>query len=637
MYQKTSINEYRNIILKQVPKEAEITKIEFEGPIIAIYSKNPQILMENGEIVKGIAKTIKKRIIVRADPSVRKDPKDAKEYILSMIPQEAEVVDIFFDEVLGEVIIEAKKPGLVIGKGGSILKQITLNTNWRAIVVRSAPIKSKVMAQRMQLLREKREYRESFLRKVGMRIHRTTFCKTDWVRISLLGGFQEVGRSAVLVQTNRSSILLDCGIKLGAATLHEQFPRLDVNEFDVETLDAIVLTHAHLDHCGFVPFLFKYGYSGPVYCTKATQDLTTLLQLDYIEVLSREGSFIPYSLRDVKKMMLHMISLDYGEVTDIAPDIKLTLHNSGHILGSAMAHLHIGDGFYNILYTSDFKFGKTRLLESASSSFPRLEALIMESTYGGREDIMPDRMQSEKYFLNIINDTLSRKGKVLIPVLAVGRSQEIMLILHDAMEKNIIPRVPVFIEGMVLEATAIHTAHPEDLSNDLKDRIFYKGENPFVSDVFIRVDDKYARADIIEGEPCIIMATSGMLMGGPALEYFKALAEDEKNSLIFVSYQPEGTLGRRIQNGLREVSLTDERGSIHIVKVKMNIKNVEGFSGHSDRRQLLRFIQNLTPKPREIIIGHGEKSKSESLVSAIDKMFRIKTRAPSVMDAIRLI
>jgi KH/beta-lactamase-domain protein len=411
---------------------------------------------------------------------------------------------------------------------------------------------------------------------------------------------------------------------------------LDVNEFDVETLDAIVLTHAHLDHCGFVPFLFKYGYSGPVYCTKATQDLTALLQLDYIEVLSREGSFIPYSLRDVKKMMLHMISLDYGEVTDIAPDIKLTLHNAGHILGSAMAHLHIGDGLYNILYTSDFKFGKTRLLESAPSSFPRLEALIMESTYGGREDIMPDRIQSEKYFLSIINDTLSRKGKVLIPVLAVGRSQEIMLILHDAMEKNIIPRVPVFIEGMVLEATAIHTAHPEDLSNDLRDRIFYKGENPFISDVFIRVDDKYARADIIEGEPCIIMATSGMLMGGPALEYFKALAEDEKNSLIFVSYQPEGTLGRRIQNGLREVSLTDERGSMHVVKVKMNIRNVEGFSGHSDRRQLLRFIQNLTPKPREIIIGHGEKSKSESLASAIDKMFRIKTRAPNVMDAIRL-
>jgi KH/beta-lactamase-domain protein len=636
MYQKTNINEYRNIILRQVPKEAEITKIEFEGPIIAIYSKNPKILMENGEIVKGIAKTIKKRIIVRSDPSVRKDPKDAREYILSTVPQEAEVIDIFFDEVLGEVIIEAKKPGLVIGKGGSILKQITLNTNWRAIVVRSAPIKSRVISQRMQLLREKREYRESFLRKVGMRIHRATFCKTDWIRISLLGGFQEVGRSAILVQTNRSSVLLDCGIKLGVTAPHEQFPRLDVNEFDVETLDAIVLTHAHLDHCGFVPFLFKYGYSGPVYCTKATQDLTALLQLDYIEVLSREGSFIPYSLRDVKKMMLHMISLDYGEVTDIAPDIKLTLHNAGHILGSAMAHLHIGDGLYNILYTSDFKFGKTRLLESAPSSFPRLEALIMESTYGGREDIMPDRIQSEKYFLSIINDTLSRKGKVLIPVLAVGRSQEIMLILHDAMEKNIIPRVPVFIEGMVLEATAIHTAHPEDLSNDLRDRIFYKGENPFISDVFIRVDDKYARADIIEGEPCIIMATSGMLMGGPALEYFKALAEDEKNSLIFVSYQPEGTLGRRIQNGLREVSLTDERGSMHVVKVKMNIRNVEGFSGHSDRRQLLRFIQNLTPKPREIIIGHGEKSKSESLASAIDKMFRIKTRAPNVMDAIRL-
>jgi len=165
------------------------------------------------------------------------------------------------------------------------------------------------------------------------------------VRITALGGFLEVGRSAVLVETPESKVLLDVGLNPSANMFGEKlFPRLDIDQLKIEELDAVVITHAHLDHCGMVPFLFKYGYEGPVYTTVPTRDIMALMQLDSLDVVEKEGKPIPYSAKEVRKELLHTITLDYGEVTDIAPDIRLTFYNAGHILGSAMAHLHIGDG-----------------------------------------------------------------------------------------------------------------------------------------------------------------------------------------------------------------------------------------------------------------------------------------------------
>ncbi|MEM4599664.1 MAG: MBL fold metallo-hydrolase RNA specificity domain-containing protein, partial [Candidatus Methanomethylicaceae archaeon] len=336
------------------------------------------------------------------------------------------------------------------------------------------------------------------------------------------------------------------------------------------------------------------------------------------------------------KTLLHTIALDYGEVTDISPDIRLTFHNAGHILGSAMVHLHIGEGLHNIVFTGDFKYAKTRLLEPASSSFPRVETLIMESTYGAPSDIIPSREETERLFLEYIKSTIEQNGKVLIPILAVGRAQEIMLVLDEAIKNGTLPQIPIYIEGMLQEVTAIHTAYPENLARDLKNRIFHKGENPFLSEHFISVDDKSARPEIAEGGPCIIMATSGMLTGGPALEYFKLLAPDSKNTLIFVNYQIEGTLGRSILKGAKEVTLMDSTGKLQIIEVKMNIKALDGFSGHSDRKQLLRFVNNISPKPRQIILVHGEESKCVNMADTIRRLFGVEAIAPRVGDRIRL-
>ncbi|MHA1710527.1 MAG: beta-CASP ribonuclease aCPSF1, partial [Candidatus Freyarchaeota archaeon] len=602
-------------------------------PEIAVYLRNPNVLVEDTEIVKAIARKVRKRIVVRSDPSVRLPPEEAEKIIRERVVEEAGITGISFDNNLGEVIIEAKKPGLVIGKNGVTLREITRATRWRPVVIRTPPISSKMVERVRGVLQAEKEKRMEFLRNVGRRIHRPLVFKNGWLRIVTLGGFREVGRTAILVQTPESSILVDCGVNVGGGG--GAFPYLDLPEFDIENLDAVVVTHAHLDHSGFVPFLFKYGYDGPVYCTTPTRNLMTLLQLDYLEVAEREGKITPYSQKDVKKAVIHTIPLEYGEVTDIAPDVRLTLHNAGHILGSAIVHLHIGDGLHNIAYTGDFKFSKTRLLEPACNTFPRLETMIIESTYGGPEDIMPSRKNAERALVSAINETLRRGGRVLIPVLGVGRAQELMLVIEEHMRRGIIKEVPVYIDGMISEATAIHTTHPEYLSRELRERIFHHGSNPFLAACFQTVK-REARLDIVEGDPCIIMATSGMLSGGPSVEYFRLMAPDPKNSMLFVTYQVEGTLGRRIQKGWREVPMRTPDGRTEIVPVKMEVRTIEGFSGHSDRRQIINYLRTLNSKLERVITCHGEGGKCMNMATLIHKTLNVETRAPQNLETIRL-
>ncbi|MEM2440261.1 MAG: MBL fold metallo-hydrolase RNA specificity domain-containing protein, partial [Candidatus Bathyarchaeia archaeon] len=215
--------------------------------------------------------------------------------------------------------------------------------------------------------------------------------------------------------------------------------------------------------------------------------------------------------------------------------------------------------------------------------------------------------------------------------------QEIMLILDDYMKKGLIKEAPVFIEGMISEATAIHTAYPEYLSREVRNSILHEGENPFQSEYFTVVEHPSARQSIIEGEPCIIMATSGMLEGGPVIEYFKGLAEDERNMIVFVSYQIEGTLGRRVQKGINEVAMMDSDGKMSVVKVRMHVESIEGFSGHSDRRQIINYITQLKPRPEKVIVCHGERAKIASIASFIQKRCGIPAVTPSVMETVRLL
>ncbi|ARM76006.1 beta-CASP ribonuclease aCPSF1 [Acidianus manzaensis] len=633
--------EILTAIYNGIPKDAQITRIEFEGPEIAVYVKNPNFIINGVDIIKKIAREIKKRIVIKADKSVRKDEKETIEVIKQIVPAEAEIADIKFDEDLGEVLIKAKKPGLVIGKGGAIQQKIFLETFWKPEIIREPPLKSKTIERVVTQIYNETAYRSKILKTFGERIHRDLIFKNRYVRITALGAFQEIGRSAILVETPESRILLDVGVNPSVNFGERMYPKLDIDQLRLEDLDAVVITHAHLDHCGMVPYLFKYGYEGPVYATPPTRDIMALMQLDLLDVAEKDGRPLPYSAKEVRKELLHTITLDYGEVTDIAPDVRLTFYNAGHILGSAMAHLHIGEGLHNVVYTGDFKFAKTKLLDRAVNEFPKVDTLIMETTYATKEQT--NREESEKLLIDTVNETINRGGKVLIPVLAVGRAQEMMLIINEAIKNKLIPEVPVYISGLLDEVTAIHTAYPEWLSREVRDSILYKDENPFISDAFKRIEGY--NEDIVQDGPSIILATSGMLNGGPAVEFFKNMAPDEKNTIIFVSYQAEGTLGRKVRDGAKEVQIINRDGRIENIQINMKSVPIDGFSGHSDRRQLLRFLQTMSPKPKNIILDHGEASAIsifKKYISSPKEKERLGIKEatiydPDILDSIRVV
>ena len=634
-YAKTKVTVSQTI-LEYVPKEAEVTRIEFEGPTLAVYTKKPEILIEQSSIIADIVSLIRKRIVVRSDPSVRVPEKEAENLIARIVSPEAEITGISFDPSLGEVIIEAKKPGIVIGRNGTILHEIIKQSRWRPRVLRSPPIPSKIIAHMRHYLHSESKERNRILRTIGERIFRPMFYGVGDIRITALGGFLEVGRSAILLQTRESNVLLDCGLNPGSTNPINAFPRLDAPQFDLDALDAVIISHAHLDHCAILPFLFKYGYDGPVYCSAPTSTLMTLLQLDYLDVLSKQGRMTPYDQKDVRETVLHTIPLRYGVVTDVAPDVRLTLHNAGHILGSSVVHLHIGEGLHNIVYTGDYKYARTMLLEPASTQFPRVETIITESTYGAPRDIMPSRIQAEENLASIINQTFEKRGKVLIPVPAVGRAQEIMLILDGYMKRGLIEEAPVFIEGMISEATAIHTAHPEYLAREVRNSILHEGINPFQSDYFTIVEHPSARQEIVEGEPSIVIATSGMLEGGPVIEYFKSLAQEERNTIVFVSYQIEGTLGRRVQKRITETPMINSEGKMEILKVNLRVESIEGFSGHSDRKQLFNYIRRVAPKLERIIICHGERTKCLNMLNIFQRTYKTEVLAPNILETVKL-
>ncbi|MGI0155289.1 MAG: beta-CASP ribonuclease aCPSF1, partial [Thermoplasmata archaeon] len=513
------IEQAREALREVLPETIEVTDIELEGPQIVLYTKQLDSFLSGGDLLRQVAQRLHRRVVVRSDPESLIDPKEAEKLIRELIPPEAEINQLFFEPETGEVTIEAANPGAAIGRGGSVLNDLKRRIGWVPTVVRTPPIPSKTVEEVRIHLRNSFDDRRSFLKKVGIRIARDPLPEKLWARNTALGGYREVGRSAHLLTTQNSKVLIDCGIDPGS----DRTPYFNAPELlPLDSLDAVVVTHAHLDHCGLVPVLLKYGYKGPIYCTAPTRDLMTLMLLDAIKVVNQEARRGLYDSAQVRELVWRTIPLRWGETTDIAPDIRLTMHNAGHILGSSICHFHLGDGDHNLAYSGDIKFERSWLFNPATNRFPRLETLVLESTYGGFRDIQPSRQQATEQFSALATKVLARNGHLVVPVFAVGRSQEVMLVLEERMREGKIPRVPVYLDGMIFEATAIHTAYPEFLNSQLRTQIFQQGDNPFLSDIFRRVDSSQMRMGIVDSkEPCIVLATSGMMSGGPVMEYFR--------------------------------------------------------------------------------------------------------------------
>jgi len=645
------------LILKSIPSDSQITLVRFEGPNIALYTKNAKFaLTQLTYYLSSLSKTLKKRFIIRTDPTVRLPEDQTRQAVVKLLPKDVLVSAVFCDDATGEVVLEVSKPESI---DPGMIVQIAQLTGWIAHTRRSPHIPSTSINIIHSTLKGSAKERTDFLQKLGKRVFRGSLVvgngngthqqtvmsepgsarPQSWstnkeeVMLFCLGGVKQVGRSCFIVVTPESKVMLDCGINPGEMSGLDAYPRLDWFNFDLDDLDAVVIGHAHIDHQGFLPALFKYGYKGPVYCTEPTLPLMTLLQMDSIKIANSNGTYLPYEARDVNEVIKHCITLPYGKPTDISPDITITLNNAGHIMGSATVHLNIS-GAHNILYSGDYKYARTQLLDSAVSMYPRVETLITESTYGNTADVMPDQQYVHRSFSESINKTLVEGGKVLIPVPAVGRAQEIMLVMAKEMKEGRLIESPIYIEGMISEASAIHMSYAHYLGSEVRKSVS-QGINPFQSEYFTVISGG-KREDVLNDEnPAIVMATSGMLEGGPSVEYFKELAPIPKNKIMFVSYQINGTLGRRVLDGaMSEVSMMDKTGKVKVVPVRCQTQKIDGFSGHSDFNQILNFVSRI--KPKRVLVNHGEKSKSENVASAIYSRLKIRSGVPDNREIVRL-
>lgn len=425
------------------------------------------------------------------------------------------------------------------------------------------------------------------------------------MKIKFYGAAGEVGRSCIMIESAGTKVLLDCGIKLGK---QEEYPL--IGDSELKSVDAIVLSHAHLDHCGYLPHVFTAGYNGYVYTTKPTFELVNVLLSDYLKIsepknVSKEG---------FNKVNKHYKIVEYLKEFKIK-HLTFRMLPAGHVLGSSL--VEIKDGKHTLIYTGDMSLKKTRMLEPAYTENLKADSLIIESTYGGEKDEFPNEQDLINKMLGSIKETIDKGGKVVIPSFAVGRAQEVLFILDDYMRSGRIPKVPIYIDGMIGKAMRIYRHNVIYCRKELQQRILMSEDDPFKSANFHNVITKQMRGKIMhEHEACIIVTTSGMLSGGPILRYLESLAGNHNNKLMFVGYQAEGTLGRQILEGAKEVEING-----HKVSIKMGVEMYR-LSGHADRPQLLKFISKIHGL-KNIFVVHGEGTKGKEMHDTLTDKYKI--------------
>jgi uncharacterized protein len=615
-------NRNQNIvaaILNNIPSESEITKIEYEGPFIVLYSRKPSVLLENQEIISKMVNSIKKRIVIRSDTSIRSSEESANQTIRSSCSNPSNIPEICFDPALGEatVFVNDFRTLTELNQLETLLVE---KTGWK-LLCRRAPKNLTLLKSMNEIVHSSSEDRINFYKRVGEKIFRQKLSGSEEASIVCLGGFSEIGRSAILIVTHESKIILDFGIKTYKVQDTDLLPRLDIYGIGMNEIDAVIISHAHLDHCGAVPILCKYGYDGPVYCTEPTFPMMVSILQDYVSS-SKEPL---YSARDIDNLISHVIPLNFGAVTDISPDVRITFANSGHMIGSASTHLHIGNGDYNIVYTGDLKFGRLNTVDNAFWNFPRVETLIIESTNGNRDDKFVTRDVAEENLAKSINSTIQEGGRLLIPVPVLGLSQEICVTLGMLRSVKMINPDKIFVDEKILDMFNFYEMYPDYLSKPLKQRIS-EIEDPLFIDSLVKLEPS------VNWEKSIILCPSSMLTDGPSVKYLSQIAEDPSSKVILLSEQFQSTTGKLLQEGQRNIVLEGNN-----VDIKCNIDVIPGFSIHSDYNQLLAYVNRLKPKLKKVITNHGEGKKCQNLSNSINRIFKIQSFHPLVQESIKVL
>ncbi len=456
------------------------------------------------------------------------------------------------------------------------------------------------------------------------------------MRITFWGAARTVTGSMHLLEVNGTRILLDCGLFQGRR--QESFRRNRNLPFDAGQVDTMVLSHAHIDHSGNIPNLIKSGFQGNIYATFATRDLCSIMLRDaahimeadvrYVNKKRRRKGELPvepiYTVPDAVRSLRHFVGLDYERSAYIAPGVQLTFYDAGHILGSALCALDIAEHGrkYRLLFTGDLGRAGLPILRDPQV-VPDVTYLITEGTYGARLHGTPE--DAERKLRQVVLETWQRGGKLIIPAFSVGRTQEIVYALHRLSLAGEIPRLPIYVDSpLAINATEIFRLHPEYYDSETYN-FMLEHEDPFGFGQLRytrRVDESKALND--RTDPIIIISASGMCEAGRILHHLKNNIGDSRNTILFVGFQAEHTLGRKILERREVVSIFGE--PYHL---RAHVESIDGYSAHADRSELLGYIQQLNPsRIRKAFLVHGDEDALQALESPLQQMGVRRTYIP---------
>jgi len=463
------------------------------------------------------------------------------------------------------------------------------------------------------------------------------------MKIQFFGAAQSVTGSKHLVEVNGSKVLLDCGLFQGRRK--EFFRRNRRFEFRPKDIDVLLLSHAHIDHSGNIPSLVKDGFEGNIYATSATCDLCSAMLRDSAHVMASDAAYVNkkrkrkreppveplYTQEDAIRAMGQFVGIPYNRPIEVADGVTATYRDAGHILGSAIVELAMReDGRHTkLVYSGDL--GRPNLPILRDPYVVRdVDVLIIESTYGNRDHETP--AEAEDKLRRVVLETYQREGKVIIPAFSVGRTQEVVYALHRLTLAREIPEMPIFVDSpLSVNVTEIFRLHPECYDEELHDF----AERGDVSDPFgfrrlryIRDVDDSKSLNFLR-EPAVIISASGMCEAGRILHHLKNNIGDARNTVLFVGFQAENTLGRKLVDGWTKVRIFGEEYS-----VRASIEVIDGYSAHADRSELLAYVGAVQKTGlQEVFVVHGEKASAEALADGLRAMGIAKVHVPAMGDS----
>jgi len=466
--------------------------------------------------------------------------------------------------------------------------------------------------------------------------------------LQFFGAAQSVTGSMHLVEANGQRVLLDCGMVQGrrqeSRKLNSEFP------FDVMSIDAVVLSHAHLDHSGKLPMLVKNGFDGSIFSTSATRDLCSAMLRDSASLQEMDAKYVNklnakigqpfikplYIARDVAGTLRLFQTLEYNRRFEILPGIKLTFRDAGHILGSATVTLEIAEGkeeekMTTLAFTGDLG-RKGAAVVRDPEILKSADVLITESTYGGRHH-GPMNEAKEK-LARIVSETAHKGGLLIIPAFAVGRTQDVVYHLHELMEAKQIPPMPVYVDSpLATNITEIFRQHPECYDEETERLLLSDGGmDPFGFDMLKythSTEDSKKLNDL--SRPAIIISASGMCEGGRVLHHLRRNIGDPKTTVLFVGYQAENTLGRKLLQGDRTARIYGEE-----YEVRARMEEIDGYSAHADESGLLEFISAIADRPKHVFVVHGEPDAAAAMAARLRKLGFSNVEIPARGDRFSL-